>query len=141
MNTNLLDKMLTDYRTRQTAVTIILQNKVRITGRIGTFDSYVIVMENQKHEIIYRHAISSVLPYVALEQPHPPEQKAVQPVKTPAAKPAAKPAARPQRTSSPSREKPARPENKPAETHAESGLNTGMKDGLLRWMQEQKAGK
>jgi RNA chaperone Hfq len=137
MNTNLLDKMLTDYRTRQTSVTIILQNKVRITGRIGTFDSYVIVMENQNHEIIYRHAISSLQPFVAAEQPRHPEQKAAQPVK----KPAAKPAARPPRTSSSSREKPSRPENKTAESHAESGLNTGMKDGLLRWMQEQKAGK
>ena len=85
MNTNLLDKMLSAYRSQQTPVTIVLQNKVRITGRIGTFDSYVIVMENQKHEIIYRHAISSLLPFVAAEQPLNREQKVVQ------ARPAPKP--------------------------------------------------
>jgi len=136
MNTNLLDKMLSAYRSQQTPVTIVLQNKVRITGRIGTFDSYVIVMENQKHEIIYRHAISSLLPYVAAEHPQHPEQKTVQTVK----KAAPKPAARPPRASA-SKEKPSRPENRTADTHPESGLNTGMKEGLLRWMQEQKAGK
>jgi len=49
METNLLDKMLSMYHSDKTVVTVVLQNKARITGRISTFDSYVIVMENQKH--------------------------------------------------------------------------------------------
>ena len=132
METNLLDKMLSTYRSQKTPVTIVLQNKVRITGTIGTFDSYVIVMENQKHEIIYRHAISALLPYVAVEQPQHREQK------VPQAKAAPKPAARPRQTAA-AKNRPSRPEHMAAAAPSESGLNTGMKEGLLRWMQEQKA--
>ena len=57
METNLLDKMLDLYRSQKTAVTIVLQNKARVWGRIAAFDSYVVVMESQKREIVYRHAI------------------------------------------------------------------------------------
>jgi hypothetical protein len=39
------------------------------------------------------------------------------------------------------KDKQARPQHKATAAPPESGLNTGMKEGLLRWMQEQKAGK
>ncbi len=60
METNLFDRMLNTYMTEQTAVTLTLQNKIRISGKIKAFDSYVVVMEGQKREILYRHAISSL---------------------------------------------------------------------------------
>jgi host factor-I protein len=137
METNLLDKMLSTYRSQKTPVTIVLQNNARITGRIGTFDSYVIVMESKRNEIIYRHAISTLLPSVAAEQPQPREQKIAP------ARPAPRPAPKPARHAPPAttKNRPSRPEHKTAPAPAESGLNTGMKEGLLRWMQEQKAGK
>jgi RNA chaperone Hfq len=137
METNLLDKMLSTYLSQNTPVTIILQNNARITGKIGTFDSYVIVMENQKHEIIYRHAISSLLPFAAVEQPKPRTQHVAP------ARPVPKPAPRPSRQAPPAsaKNRHPRPEHKAAAEPVESGLNTGMKEGLLRWMQEQKAGK
>ena len=137
METNLLDKMLSTFRSRKTPVTIVLQNNARIFGRIGMFDSYIIVMENQRNEIVYRHAISALLPYVAAEQPQPREQKVAP------ARPAPRPVRKPARPAPPPTAKtsPPRPEHKPAATPPESGLNNGMKEGLLRWMQEQKAGK
>ena len=137
METNLLDKMLSAYHSQKTPVTIVLQNKARITGRISTFDSYVIVMENQKHEIIYRHAISSLLPFVAAEQPQNREHKVVQ--ARPAPRQAPKTAGR--ATPAAAKSRPSRPEHAAPAAPSESGLNTGMKEGLLRWMQEQKAGK
>jgi RNA chaperone Hfq len=137
METNLLDKMLGAYRSQKTPVTIVLQNNARITGTIGTFDSYVIVMESPRNEIVYRHAISAVLPYIAAEQPQPREQKAAP------ARPAPRPAPKASRPAPPAaaKSRPARPEHTTAAAPSESGLNTGMKEGLLRWMQEQKAGK
>ena len=136
METNLLDKMLTDYRSRRTPVTIVLQNKARVTGRIETFDSYVIIMENRKQEIVYRHAIASVLPYIE-EAPAPVAERRAEPAKT-APKAAPHPRQHPKKDQRPA----ARPAPKTvAAPPAESGLNTGMKEGLLRWMQEQKAGK
>jgi host factor-I protein len=137
METNLLDKMLSMYRSQKTRVTIVLQNNARIFGKIGMFDSYIIVMENQRNEIVYRHAISTLLPYVAAEQPQPREQKvaSVRPEPRPVPKPPKPAPTVMTKTRAP------RPEHKPAATPSESGLNTGMKEGLLRWMQEQKAEK
>jgi host factor-I protein len=139
METNLLDKMLGAYRSQKTPVTIVLQNNARITGTIGTFDSYVIVMESQRNEIVYRHAISAVLPYIAAEQLQPREHKAASAPARPAPRPAPK-APRPAPPAA-AKSRPARPEHTTAAAPSESGLNTGMKEGLLRWMQEQKAGK
>lgn len=138
METNLLDKMLTDYRSRKTPVTIVLQNKARVTGRIETFDSYVIIMENRKQEIVYRHAIASVLPYIE-EAPAPVVERRAAPAK-PAPKATPHPRPQQKKDQRPAA-RPARPAPKPAAVPAESGLNTGMQEGLLRWIQEQKAGK
>lgn len=137
METNLLDKMLSTYRSQRTPVTIVLQNNSRISGRIGMFDSYIIVMENQRREIVYRHAISALLPTVAAEQLQPREQKAAP------ARPVSKPAPKPAKPAPPAAAKtrPPRTEQKLAAAASEAGLNTGMKEGLLRWMQEQKARK
>ena len=140
METNLLDKMLSSYLSQKTPVTIVLQNKNRVSGRIRMFDSYVIVMENQKNEIVYRHAISSLLPALAAEQDHrPSEQRTEQP--RPAARPA--PKASNHRKQAADKGRPSRPAPKVAAAASASdpGLSNSMKEGLLRWMQEQKAGK
>jgi host factor-I protein len=139
METNLLDKMLSSYFSRKTPVMIVLQNNYRVTGRIRTFDSYVIVMENQKNEIVYRHAVSSILPAPAAEQAHQPREQRVEQAK-PASKPAPKATNYPKQTSEKNR--PSRPAPKsPAAAASDTGLTNSMREGLLRWMQEQKAGK
>ncbi|OGW49199.1 MAG: hypothetical protein A2078_15090, partial [Nitrospirae bacterium GWC2_57_9] len=68
METNLLDRMLNAYQESKTAINIQLQNKVRVSGRIMAFDSYIIVMEGQKREIVYRHAVASI---TAIQQEEP----------------------------------------------------------------------
>lgn len=133
METNLLDRMLASYRDQRTAVTVSLQNKVRLTGAIRDFDSYVIILEGPKNEIIYRHAVSSIAPAgAAVRSAAPPQRKeAVLPApRTEAAAPA-------QKTP---RQKGQRPAPK-APASPDAGLNSGMREGLLRWMQEQKAPK
>ncbi len=75
METNLLDRMLETYLTEQTPVTVTLQNKIRVSGRIKAFDSYVIVMEDQKQEILYRHAVSCLSPLAQAEQKRQPAAK------------------------------------------------------------------
>ena len=130
METNLLDRMLDQYLTGHTPVTVTLQNKIRVSGRIRAFDSYVIVMEGHKQEILYRHAISCLCPLAQEEQKlkpaanRPAMAKAVHsgPAKTASHKPTH---AQPQTVS-------------PSTTES---LNNNMKDGLLKWMQEQKAAK
>ena len=140
METNLLDKMLSSYLSQKTSVTIVLQNKNRISGRIRMFDSYVIVMENPKNEIVYRHAISSLLPSLSAEQARQPREQRAEHAK-PASRPATKAANYPKQAAAKTR--PPRPAPKVAATAAASdpGLSNSMKEGLLRWMREQKSGK
>jgi host factor-I protein len=131
METNLLDRMLNAYQTDQTFVTLTLQNKTRVAGKIKAFDSYVIVMEGQKQEILYRHAVSSLAPAVQEVQRRPPVQVRQAPAKT---------AARPPKNAE---HKPRPAHQQPAISVAtgETSINSSMKDGLLKWVQEQKAAK
>jgi host factor-I protein len=140
METNLLDKMLSSYLSQKTLVTIVLQNQNRVFGRIRMFDSYVIVMENPKNEIVYRHAISSLLPSLSAEQTRQPREQRAEHAK-PASRPATKAANYPKQAAAKAR--PSRPAPKAAATAAASdpGVSNSMKEGLLRWMQEQKSGK
>jgi RNA chaperone Hfq len=138
METNLLDRMLSSYMAEQSSVTVTLQNKIKVSGKIKAFDSYVIMMEKPKREILYRHAISSIALHLQEEVRHAPAAPRPalngrpSPVKTLAGPP--KPAA----------EKP-RPQPRPQQPAApaapEQNVSTSMKEGLLRWMQEQKAAK
>jgi host factor-I protein len=123
--------MLATYIEQQVPVTIVLQNRFRVSGTVKAFDSYVILLEGQKSEIIYRHAVSSLAP-AATARP-------ARPAPTPGDRP--KTAPRPERQTArtaPRRKGPKQPAAAPA---ADASINTGMKEGLLRWMQERKASK
>ncbi len=120
--------MLNVYLSEQIPITVTLQNKIRVLGKVKAFDSYVIVIEGQKREIVYRHAISSLA--LAIQ-----EEKRRQPTPT---RPAPKTTARSQKNAA---QKPRPPQN-PAPlflSTSEQSINNSMKEGLLKWMQEQKA--
>ena len=122
--------MLNTYLDAQKTVTVTLQNKIRVTGRIKVFDSYVIVMDGTKREIVYRHAVSSIVPFIQEGQKTQPPLQGPAPAKT---------LSRPGRTQS---HKFASPQVQAlSASTAEEGINNGMKEGLLKWMQEQKAAK
>jgi len=129
METNLLDRMLDTYLTAQTPVTVTLQNKIRVSGKIRMFDSYVVVMEGAKREIVYRHAISSIAPFQE-------EQKSQPLLHRPAPAKAA-----PNRTGKAPSHKPGVAQIQALSASADQSINNGMKEGLLKWMQEQKAAK
>jgi RNA chaperone Hfq len=130
METNLLDRMLDTYLTEKTPVTVTLQNKIRVSGRIRAFDSYVIVMEGHKREVVYRHAVSCLSPLVQETQKRRSETS----------RPATARTASPGHSKAASNKSPqAQPQTlSPSSTDS---LNNSMKDGLLKWMQEQKAVK
>ena len=130
MEANLLDRMLSAYQEKQAPVTVTLQNNIRVSGRIRAFDSYVIVMEGQKREILYRHAVASLCPSLQEEQRRPAASHKPSQVKI---------APPPEKVFS----KPKTP-HPPATMFTSTGeqrINSSMKDGLLKWIQEQKAAK
>lgn len=130
METNLLDRMLDTYLTGHTPVTVTLQNKIRVSGRIRAFDSYVIVMEGHKQEILYRHAISCLCPLAQEEHKRQPAASRPAIAKTVHSGPA--------KTAS---HKPVHAQPQAVSTSTTESLDNNMKDGLLKWMQEQKAAK
>src|SRR5574337_227903 len=123
METNLLDRMLTTYLTANVPVTVTLQNKIRVIGVIKAFDSYVIIIEGQKREVVYRHAVSSL----AASAPEEPRKRSTAPV-------ADNQSARPSRTAPHKQRSPQQASL--SASSPEMSINNSMKEGLLKWMQE-----
>jgi host factor-I protein len=123
--------MLSTYMTDQTPVTLTLQNKIRVSGRVKAFDSYVVVIGDQKCEILYRHAISSLAP--SAQEAQKPEHTVSRPAP-------AQSVPRPQKNA-PRKPHPAHRQAAISPSADEPGINNGMKEGLLKWIREQKAAK
>ncbi len=63
---------LADLRQRETAVAVYLVNGVRLVGTIESYDLYVLVLRAaQGEQMIYKHAISTVIPFDEQKQPAP----------------------------------------------------------------------
>jgi RNA chaperone Hfq len=130
METNLLDRMLDTYLTGRTFVTVTLRNKIRVSGRIKAFDSYVIIMDGHRQEILFRHAVTCLSPLLQEENKRQPLTGRPAPEKTAPPRPA-KSAPR----------QPRQPQPQAISPSVTESLNNSMKDGLLKWMQGQKAEK
>lgn len=127
MEVNLLDRMLDEYCQKQTPLAITLQNKTRVAGVIRAFDSYVILLKGHKQEIIYRHAVSFLAPSERDDRRNA----------APRATAAAPPVAASYPPSTPPRAKSKQP-SRVASSPAEPAIGNTMKEGLLKWMEEQK---
>lgn len=61
--TDLQDLFLARARNAQEPVTMFLMNGFQMRGKITGFDSFVVVLDTDgKQQIIYKHAISTVVP-------------------------------------------------------------------------------
>ncbi len=62
-STDLQDLFLTRARRAQECVTMFLMNGFQMRGKITGFDAFVVVLDTDgKQQIIYKHAISTVVP-------------------------------------------------------------------------------
>ena len=62
-STNLQDLFLLRARRSRANVTVFLVNGYQIRGQITGFDSFVVVlMSESKQQVIYKHAISTIIP-------------------------------------------------------------------------------
>ena len=65
---NLQDTFLTRIRRNKTNVTLFLMNGYQLRGVVTGFDAFVVVlMTESKPQVIYKHAISTIVPERALE--------------------------------------------------------------------------
>ena len=74
MQKNIQDLFLSRLRRSQMPVTMFLMNGFQLRGIIAGFDQFVVVlMSDQKQQVIYKHAISTITPerVISLEEVQP----------------------------------------------------------------------
>jgi host factor-I protein len=59
---NLQDNYLNQLRKEKIPVVIYLTNGVRLKGLIKGFDNFVILLKENAQSLIYKHAISTIVP-------------------------------------------------------------------------------
>lgn len=65
---HLQDPFLNALRREHVPVSLYLVNGIRLQGRIESFDAHVVLLKNEVTQMIYKHAISTVLPARAVDQ-------------------------------------------------------------------------
>ncbi len=59
---NLQDNFLNTLRKEHTPVSIFLVNGIKLQGRVDSFDQYVIMLKNTVSQMVYKHAVSTIVP-------------------------------------------------------------------------------
>ncbi|MEY4961205.1 MAG: hypothetical protein RL610_1384 [Pseudomonadota bacterium] len=62
----LQDPFLNALRKEHISVSIYLVNGIKLQGHIDSFDQYVILLKNTVTQMVYKHAISTVVPARAI---------------------------------------------------------------------------
>ena len=58
----LQDPFLNALRREHIQVSIYLVNGIKLQGQIDSFDQYVVLLKNTVTQMVYKHAISTVVP-------------------------------------------------------------------------------
>jgi host factor-I protein len=64
---NLQDNFLNTLRKDHTPVSIFLVNGIKLQGKVDSFDQYVIMLKNTISQMVYKHAISTIVPSKAVK--------------------------------------------------------------------------
>ena len=59
---SLQDPFLNTLRKERVPVSIYLVNGIKLQGQIDSFDQYVVLLKNTVTQMVYKHAISTVVP-------------------------------------------------------------------------------
>ena len=63
----LQDPFLNALRKEHVPVSIYLVNGIKLQGNIESFDQYVVLLRNTVTQMVYKHAISTIVPARAIE--------------------------------------------------------------------------
>src|SRR6478609_10433414 len=66
----LQDPFLNTLRKEHVQVSIYLVNGIKLQGQIESFDQYVVLLKNSVTQMVYKHAISTVVPARAISLSH-----------------------------------------------------------------------
>ncbi len=59
---SLQDPFLNQLRKERVPVSIYLVNGIKLQGQIDSFDQFVVLLKNTVNQMVYKHAISTVVP-------------------------------------------------------------------------------
>lgn len=59
---SLQDPFLNALRRERVPVSIYLVNGIKLQGQVESFDNFVVLLKNSVSQMIYKHAISTVVP-------------------------------------------------------------------------------
>ncbi|WP_376689981.1 RNA chaperone Hfq [Wenzhouxiangella sp. EGI_FJ10409] len=59
---SLQDPFLNALRRERVPVSIFLVNGIKLQGQIESFDNFVVLLKNSVSQMIYKHAISTIVP-------------------------------------------------------------------------------
>lgn len=65
---NLQDVFLNSVRRDHTTIVVYLVSGFQIKGQVKGFDNYTVVIDSDgKQELVYKHAISTIIPFVPVK--------------------------------------------------------------------------
>jgi host factor-I protein len=66
---SLQDPFLNPLRKARVPVSIYLVNGIKLQGQIDSFDQFVVLLKNSVSQMVYKHAISTVVPARSIRVP------------------------------------------------------------------------
>lgn len=66
---NLQDPFLNVLRKERIPVSIFLVNGIKLQGQVESFDQFVVLLKNTVSQMVYKHAISTVVPSRSVKLP------------------------------------------------------------------------
>ena len=58
----LQEPFLNALRKEKIPVSIYLVNGIKLQGQVDSFDQYVIILKNTVNQMVYKHAVSTIVP-------------------------------------------------------------------------------
>ena len=59
---SLQDPFLNALRKQRIPVSVFLVNGIKLQGQVESFDQFVILLKNSVSQLVYKHAISTIVP-------------------------------------------------------------------------------
>ncbi len=67
----LQEPFLNTLRKERVPVSIYLVNGIKLQGQIDSFDQFVVLLRNSVNQMVYKHAISTIVPSRNIKIPYP----------------------------------------------------------------------
>lgn len=71
----LQDPFLNTLRKEHVLVSIYLVNGIKLQGHVESFDQYVVLLRNSVTQMVYKHAISTIVPQRAINFKSPTDEE------------------------------------------------------------------